>query len=332
VPCSGSYYHHWRWSSRFSLVKEEEILPLATRTGGGYFFLIPPISIFGANTKPRILERRINMAKKNAHTRNTTRNTPSGSTNPHGDKEWWETFFDEHWGRLGFDSIKEEQTERETAFLVEALGLEKTDKVLDLACGVGRHSLELARRGFKHVVGLDFTQAYLKEAIVRARHEKLSVEFVRGDMKDLPFAEDEFDAVFNFYTSFGYFADEKDNERVIAEVARVLKPGGRFLLDTVHRDYIVRNFAKRGWSEYNGEYILEERSFDLAASRNDCTWIYVTRKGNVEKKLSLRMYSLHELVAMFERAGLEYKEAWGNFDFEPLTYDHYRQKLLASKK
>lgn len=271
------------------------------------------------------------MNTQGSQTRNTTRNTPSGSTNPHGDKEWWETFFDDNWGRLGFDSIKEEQTERETDFIVEALGLKKTDKVLDLACGVGRHSLELARRGFKHVVGLDFTQAYLKRAIAKARHEKLSVEFVRGDMKDLPFAEDEFDAVFNFYTSFGYFADEKDNERVIKEVARVLKPGGRFMLDVVHRDYIVRHFAKRGWSEHNGEYILEERTFDLATSRNECTWVYVGKRGSTERPVSLRMYSLHELVAMFERNGLKYKEAWGNFDFQPLTFDHFRQKLLAAK-
>jgi len=272
------------------------------------------------------------MAKKNARTRNTTRNAPSGSTNPHGDKEWWETFFDERWGRLGFDSIKEEQTERETDFIVEALGLKKTDRVLDLACGVGRHSLELARRGFKHVVGLDFTQAYLKKAIMKAKHEKLKVEFVRGDMKDLPFADDEFDAVFNFFTSFGYFEKETDNEKVIAGVARVLKPGGRFMLDVIHRDYIVRNFEKRGWWERNGEYILEERIFDLAASRNDCTWTYITKNGKVERKLRLRMYSLHELRAMFEQNGLRFKEAWGNKEKEPLTWEHPRMIVLAQKR
>jgi ubiquinone/menaquinone biosynthesis C-methylase UbiE len=272
------------------------------------------------------------MGEQTSHTRNTPpRNTPQGTTCSQDDNEWWLGFFDDNWKRLGFDSIDAAETGKETDFLIRALEIEPQDKVLDEACGVGRHSLELARRGFKHVTGLDFTRGYLKEAISKAEHEGLAVEFVHGDMKDLPFADESFDAVYNFYTSFGYFSD-RENELVIKEVARVLKPGGRFLLDVVNRDYIVRHFQRRGWSEHNGEYLLEERELDLATSRNECTWLYLTRKGKVERKLSLRMYSLHELRAMFERNGLEFKEAWGTWDFEPLTWDHFRQKLLAVRK
>lgn len=245
---------------------------------------------------------------------------------------WWEKFFDDNWKRLGFDSISKEDTAKETEFLTKALGLQPGDKVLDLACGVGRHALELARRGFKHVSGLDFTQAYLKEAILQARDGNLKVDFVQGDMKDLPFADESFDAVYNFFTSFGYFEDERDNERVVREVSRVLKPDGRFLLDVVHRDWIVRNFQTRGWSEYAGEYLLEDRELDLGSSRNNCTWMYFTKDGMTKRELSLRMYSLHELRAMFERAGLELKEAWGTLNMEPLTLNHSRQKLLAIRK
>jgi len=276
------------------------------------------------------------MNKKSSPDSNTTTSTVN-DRGPRGDAKrlsgvnWWKTFFDDNWKRLGFDSIDPERTAAETDFLEKALDLSKDEKVLDLACGVGRHSLVLARRGFKHVVGLDFTQAYIKEAIAKAEDEDLAVEFVHGDMKDLPFADESFDAVFNIYTSFGYFADERDNEKVVKEIARVLKPGGRFLQDVVHRDYIVRHFQSRGWSEHDGEYLMEERSFDLATSRNECSWVYVGKQGRTEKPVSLRMYSLHELVAMFTRAGLEYKEAWGTWDFQPLTFDHFRQKLLAVK-
>lgn len=245
---------------------------------------------------------------------------------------WWESFFDDNWKRLGFDSIAKDETAKETEFLTKALGLQPDNKVLDLACGVGRHSLELARRGFRHVTGLDFTQAYVKKAILEAGEENLKVDFVQGDMKDLPFADESFDAVYNYYTSFGYFDDERDNEKVIKEVSRVLKPGGRFLLDVVHRDWIVRNFQTRGWSEHAGEYLLEERELDLQSSRNNCTWTYFTKEGTTRHELRLRMYSLHELRAMFTRSGLELKEAWGTLDMEPLTLNHSRQKLLAIRK
>jgi len=245
---------------------------------------------------------------------------------------WWTGFFDDNWNRLGFESIEAEQTQRETDFIIQALGLEKTTRVLDLACGVGRHSLELARRGFRSVVGLDFTQTYIKRAMMKAKHEGLKVEFVRGDMKDLPFEDESFDAVLNYYTSFGYFEREEDNQRVLAEVARVLKPGGRFLLDAISRDYIVRHFSRRGWSEHDGEYLLEERAFDLTSSRINSVWTYVTRKGRVERRLSLRIYSLHELRAMLERADLELKEAWGTLEREPLTWDHAHQRVLAARR
>ena len=98
------------------------------------------------------------------------------------------------------------------------------------------------------------------------------------------------------------------------------------------RSWVVRNFQARGWSEYNDEYLLEERELDLATSRNNCTWTYFTKQGTTKKQLNLRMYSLHELRAMFERSGLAFKDAWGSLDMEPLTLNHSRQKLLAIKK
>ncbi|MBN2379535.1 methyltransferase domain-containing protein [candidate division WOR-3 bacterium] len=272
------------------------------------------------------------MNKHSSQERTTTSGSPRlRKAKTWGKNEWWLKFFDDNWKRLGFGSIEPEQTGQETDFLTKALDLKQDERILDQACGIGRHSLELARRGFRRVTGLDFTQGYIKEAILKAEHEDLKVEFVHGDMKDLPFADSSFDAVYNFFTSFGYFADELDNERVLKEVSRVLKPGGRFLLDVVHRDYVVRNFQARGWSEYDGEFVLEERRFDLTTSRNECTWVYIGKRGKTEKPVSLRMYSLHELRAMFERSGLTFTEAWGTWDFELLTWDHFRQKLLAVK-
>jgi D-alanine-D-alanine ligase len=245
--------------------------------------------------------------------------------------EWWETFFDENFTRLGLEPIEPDRTRKETDFIVGALQLEKGSRVLDLGCGVGRHSLELARRGFPHVTGLDFSRPSLDRAIGQAEREGLPVRFIEGDMRRIPF-EGELDAAFSFFTSFGYFDDPKEDERTIASVARALKEGGRFLLEVANRDYIVRHFQPRGWTEHDGEFVLEDRALDLDTSIIHGEWVFVTRNGPVKHEARIRLYSLHELVGLLGRNGLHFKEAWGTLDKQPLTFDHSRQKVLAVKE
>jgi len=245
--------------------------------------------------------------------------------------EWWETFFDENFTRLGLEPIEPDRTRRETDFIVDALQLEEGSRVLDLSCGVGRHSLELARRGFKDVTGLDFSKPSLERAIGQARREGLPVRFIEGDMRRIPF-EGELDAVFSFFTSFGYFDDPKEDERTVASVAKALKKGGRFLLEVANRDYIVRHFEPRGWTEHDGEFVLEDRTLDLSTSINHGEWVFVTKQGPVKREVRVRLYSLHELIALLGRNGLRFKEAWGTLDKQPLTFDHSRQKVVAVKR
>ena len=245
--------------------------------------------------------------------------------------EWWETFFDENFTRLGLEPIEPDRTRKETDFIVDALELDKGSRVLDLCCGVGRHSLELARRGFKHVTGLDFSKPSLERAIGQAEREGLPVRFIEGDMRRIPF-EGELDAVFSFFTSFGFFDDPKEDERTIAAVAKALRRGGRFLLEVANRDFIVRHFQPRGWTEHDGEFVLEDRAFDLSTSINHGEWVFVTKKGPVKREVRVRLYSLHELIALLGRSGLRFEAAWGTLDRQPLTFDHSRQKVLAVKE
>lgn len=96
--------------------------------------------------------------------------------------------------------------------------------ILDLACGTGRYAIPLARRGFQ-VTALDLTPAYLQEGQKKAEAENLSIRWVQGDMRDIPF-QDEFDAVINIFTSFGFFEEEGDHWKTLKGVVRALKPGG----------------------------------------------------------------------------------------------------------
>ncbi len=241
-----------------------------------------------------------------------------------------EFFFDEDFARLGLETIEPERTRKETDFIVGTLALKKGSRVLDLCCGVGRHSLELARRGYRGVVGLDLSKPALERAAAQAARERLRVRFIEGDMRRIPF-KGELDAMFNFYTSFGYFDDPKEDERVLAGVARALKRGGRFLLETANRDYIVRHFQARNWTEHDGEFVLEERALDLRTSVTPTTWIFVTREGIVRHESRVRLYSLHELSGMLARNGLRLEAAYGTLDKDPLTSEHSRQKLVAVK-
>lgn len=157
--------------------------------------------------------------------------------------QWYREFFDDLYFRL-FHRLDEKlgRVKREVDFVVNTLELLPEASVLDLCCGYGRHSLELARRGF-HVTGVDLSEALLYMARKRAEQERLSVTFIQSDMREIDFNE-EFDAVINFFTSFGYLENETEDEKVLERVATALKPDGKFLLDVLNRDRIVRSFQK----------------------------------------------------------------------------------------
>lgn len=255
------------------------------------------------------------------------------NNNNHGsvqDVSWWKTFFDDSYGRLGLEIIEAERTHKEADFIIDALELQKHERVLDLACGMGRHALELARRGLTGVTGLDYTKEYLDKALSLKLREDLNVRFIQGDMRSIPF-EAEFDAVYSYYTSFGFFENEADNEKVITSIAKALKPGGRFLAELMHRDFTVRHFSARSWMAYGDDYVLKEHEIDLATSRVIGKWTFIADGKVTSSNMRLRMYSLHEMVAMLERTGLEFACAWGNTLKEPLTFDHQRMIVLARK-
>lgn len=126
--------------------------------------------------------------------------------------EWWQTLFDEKYLSTYIDRLTPEQTTKEVDFIVSTLDLEKGAKILDLACGHGRHSLELAKRGYR-VTGVDYSEHFINIAKENAKKENVNVTYTQGDMREISY-KDEFDAVVNIFTSFGYFKDDSDNVKV----------------------------------------------------------------------------------------------------------------------
>jgi SAM-dependent methyltransferase len=244
--------------------------------------------------------------------------------------DWYDGFFEREWlddVALHADS---ERTAQQVEFLVERLALPEGARVLDLACGHGRITLELARRGYR-MTGLDLSPRSLELAREAAERDGLEVDWVEADMREIP-AGSAFDAVVSVFTSFGYFEQERENQRVLDGVERALLPGGLLLIDVVNLLGLARRYQPRRWDEEHGVVFLEEAEFDVLRGRNRARWTFVRPDGKRSELVhSLRTYAPHELVAMLERAGLELEGSWGGFDGSELSMESWRLILLARK-
>jgi 2-polyprenyl-3-methyl-5-hydroxy-6-metoxy-1,4-benzoquinol methylase len=245
------------------------------------------------------------------------------------DPRWYESFFEDDWLKIA-QTRPEERTEQEVVFVVEKLGLAAGDRVLDLACGHARLSIPLAERG-SVVTGIDLSETSLALARERAAAAGVEIELVQGDMRELSW-ENEFEAVINVFTSFGYFEDEADHERVVEGVARALRPGGAFLLDTINLLGLARRYRERGWEEVGDDVFLQLHEYDFLAGRNRARWTLIGPDGTRrELSHSVRIFAPHELAALLRGAGLEVEAAYGDFEGGELSFDSWRLILVARK-
>ncbi len=198
----------------------------------------------------------------------------------------------------------------EAAAAWKALGLKRGSRVLDLACGTGRHSILLARRGAS-VLGVDKTPAYLDEARRRAGSMD-NCRFALGDMRRLPF-EGEFDAAMNLWTSFGYFAKESDDLKALKGVARALKPGGLFLIELLDHAWVRRRTSHRHWNrQSDGSYLLQDAVLiEGPDPRVINEWTILRRESKpLRTRFVLRGYDKPRLYASLRRAGLKPLKSW----------------------
>lgn len=225
------------------------------------------------------------------------------------------------------------QTEIETNFIVESLGLKRGARVFDLACGFGRHSINLAKRGYE-VAGLDLSMDMLQRALAEAQKQSLFIKFIHGDMRELNFNEI-FDACFLWHTSFGYF-DDRTNFKVLQGIHRALKPGGRVLIDMVNRDYVVAEMPSRTWWEGHECVFLEEVEFDYDASVIHTKRSFIYEDGSPPREFNsyIRLYSLHELNQILGIAGFDVLEVSGELGHRGsfLGPNSHRLILLAEKR
>ncbi|MDY6967013.1 MAG: class I SAM-dependent methyltransferase, partial [Halobacteriota archaeon] len=188
-----------------------------------------------------------------------------------------------------------------------ALKLSPQDRILDLCCGQGRHSLELTREGFENVEGLDRSRYLIQRARSSAKKENLKVVFREGDARKLPYQTDTFDAVLILGNSFGYFETVQDDMRVLKEVRRVLKPWGRLLIDVSDGDYLKKNFQPRSWEWIDKKhFVCRERSLSLDGQRliSREVFTHVEKGVLADQFYAERLYTTESLVDLLKRSGM----------------------------
>jgi len=245
-------------------------------------------------------------------------------------KEWWKLIFDQLYIDIFSERDKALAT-TEVEQIESILEIQKGDKILDLCCGYGRHSILLAKRGYK-VTGLDLSEPFLERAAKDARAIGVEVNWIRADMRNIPLGS-KFNAIINMFTSFGYFERDEENHKVLKEVSKCLKLGGKFLIDTINREYIIRNFQSRGWDKIEeNKFVLDERQLDLSKSRILTRNIFIDKNCRKERHLSLRLYTLTEMIEMLREVGLEIKSVFGDLTQSDYTIDSKRMIILAEKQ
>ena len=242
---------------------------------------------------------------------------------------WWQKFFDENYVKV-YEEL-EKRTSREVDSILRMMNLKSRARILDLCCGYGRHSIELAQKGFA-VTGYDLSDFFLKKAKEEAGALGLKIGFIKGDMRKLPF-EGRFDAVVNLFTSFGYFEKERDDIKLLKGVCKALKKDGLFLLDLINREHLIRGFQRRTWRP-NGDFIMLEDNFlDLFTSRWESTRTLLFENGErAQHSFSLRLFSFAEMLNLLKRAGFVLESVYGDFDFMEYSLDSPRMILISRKE
>jgi len=246
-------------------------------------------------------------------------------------KAWYESFFGENYLEIYEAALPAERTAAEVEGIISLLRLHAGARVLDLACGHGRHAIPLAKRGYC-VTGYDLSEVFLERARAEAEAQGAGIRWMRGDMRELPF-EAEFDAAYNVFTSFGYFENPEDDAKTLRCVRKALRPGGRLLLETLHRDALPARFQHRGFEKTaRGLIVLHERRWDLARDVIDEDVTLIHPDGSrTEYQTFLRLRSLDEFLALLRKAGME-PEAWyGGLDGSPLGLSSHRLVLVSRR-
>jgi D-alanine-D-alanine ligase len=232
---------------------------------------------------------------------------PVADLEQHLPPEWWRKLFNALYVKTDGDVVENvENTRRDVDFILGAAPITANSTILDLCCGQGRHCLELARRGFKNVTGVDRSRYLVRLAKKRAQNEGLQVVFKEGDARNPRLIESTFDCVAIMGNSFGYFSNKSDDEKVLNTVGKILRPSGQLVLDITDGAYMADNFERRSWEWIDEHHLVcRERSLSADRERLISREVIVHDESGVlaDQFYAERLYTKDGIQKLLEKSG-----------------------------
>ena len=245
---------------------------------------------------------------------------------------WYEEWFDSDEYELVYEQRDLSEARRLADLIERTAEPEPGARVLDVGCGRGRHSRILAARGYA-VTGVDLSENAIRTARRRAAAEGLDVRFEQGDMCHLTY-DAAFDGAVNLFTTFGYFDDDDDHQRVIDGIARALVPGGWFVQDFLNAPYVRAHLVAEDEKTIDGVRVRQQRWLDGDRVKKRITF---HRNGDEDDELpsfteSVRLLTAADFRRMYDAAGLTLEATFGDYDGSPHTPESPRLILYARKR
>jgi D-alanine-D-alanine ligase len=232
---------------------------------------------------------------------------PVGDLEAHLPAEWWRKLFNALYIKTDGDVVENnDNTRKEVDFIVNSAAIQPHSQILDLCCGQGRHCLELARRGFKNINGVDRSRYLIRLAKKRAQNENLQVVFKEGDARNPRLPENSFDCVAIMGNSFGYFSNKKDDEKVLTMVGKLLRPTGQIVLDITDGAHMAEHFDKRSWEWIDEHHLVcRERSISADGERLISREVIVHDEMGVlaDQFYAERLYTKESITKLLEKCG-----------------------------
>jgi ubiquinone/menaquinone biosynthesis C-methylase UbiE len=244
------------------------------------------------------------------------------------ERDNWDELFDEIYLSTYSKRLAEHDSADEALAAAKLAGIEPPAEILDAPAGFGRHSIPLAEAGYR-VTASDRSQVQLDEGRRRAGETDWP-RFVQADFRDLPFEDESFDAVLNLFSSIGYRGEEGDRQ-MLSEFLRVLRPGARLVVETMHRDRLMAIFLSHTWEPLDGDNLVAEaRRFDPVAGEIETDHVFVAGGTRRDFTWRMRVYTATDLVRMLGETGFGEIECFGDYAGGELTRE--TRLLIRARK